>query len=153
MRRTLLIFMTSLLLIFSLEAKERAYPLISDIPGESYLFAELGSAPGITLSSRLMSLSLQYYYPILESIAITTDISFIDYKWEQFNFGAGLGTGITFKAEVGDFDSNILLRFPLKIQYGDIGLHITPMVTATMFEEETEFSFYGTANITYRWEL
>lgn len=153
MRRSLFVSILSLLLLFSINAEERSFPLISETPGESFLSLEVGTAPGISLTSRVMTLSLQYYYPVYDSFAIATDISLIDYTWNSFNFGAGMGTGITFKAEVGDFDSYILLRFPLVIQYGDIGLNITPMFSATMFEEVTSITPYVTANITYRWGL
>lgn len=150
MRRSLLLSILSVLLLLSIEGEERAFPLISETPGQSFIVVEVGTAPGISLTSRVMTMSLQYYYPKFESIALTTDIKLIDFDWSSFNLGAGMGTGITFKAEVGDFDSYILLRFPLSIQYGDIGLSLTPMVTASMFKQVTEFDYYGTINVTYR---
>lgn len=153
MRSILLIFGISLIFTASLYSKERAYPLISSDTGESFLIAELGSAPGITLRSQSMNLSLQYYTIYLNSIAITTDLILLKYPLGSVNLAAGLGGGITFSAEVGDFNSYLLLRAPLYLEYKSFLFTLTPMVKSTMFEYETLLSPYISANVGYLFPL
>ena len=138
---------------FTILAKDNRVSQLIEYDGNSSINIEVGAYSGLSVNNKRMQLSFGYSFFLVDGFSISTDIFLLDINKSWLNYKVGIGSGIIFRPEQDNFESDFLFRIPNQFIHNSLFLSITPIIGTSMFKYNLEYKVSLLLSIGYRFKI